>query len=226
MNAKQQLRERFDATEQWHWNHRREYEWLDNGEAPGQIHWSNVHKGWRDRQWRTEGTIVRLFQVPYTAFGDYCGSHVESSNHATILGDFEGSKAVVECLGSMGSNCIMVAVDYLTNEEAQRMIETLDALADYPVLDESRWSNEEHEYACGDGWESFGRYDFRQALEAEVGEEAEDLPDSEIDALYWQAAEQEGYWPEFEAWQSPLYRVEDMAEAVARDWTPAPKTND
>lgn len=189
------------------------------------IYWSDLDQGWKPRERRLDGTSVRMYAVPYTAHGDYVGSHCESSNHNELMEQFAESFGVAECIGGYDSRCTMIAVDYVTNEEAEQLLEILEGLQNHPLINEERMSEEELEYADGDGWEHFGGYDWQRALREHFGADHDETADTLIDnlsteegrALYYTATERAEYRIEFEAYQSPLYRFEDMVEQLTLD---------
>lgn len=73
----------------------------------------------------------------------------------------------------------------LANDE---LFEVLLGLKDYPVIDDSTLSEVEMEIEEAD-WDSYGRDDFRKALEDKYGEEAEKLTNDDVDNLAYEASQ-------------------------------------
>lgn len=106
------------------------------------------------------------------------------------LADLADSPSVIFTEGSYGTNYAYLRADVWKDEIA--------ALEDYPILDESTWSDVEIERQ-NDAWESWARSDFRRALAGEAdaiseafAEYVENLDDSTLDSLFWDACSESG----------------------------------
>jgi hypothetical protein len=62
------------------------------------------------------------------------------------------------------------------------LVDVVSALMDYPVLDESLWSEVEHEM-IDEHWVSYGRHDAEIALARALGVDASDLTDHAVSVL-------------------------------------------
>lgn len=117
--------------------------------------------------------------------GDYCGASHTLSNCKVLLEEFCGSPQCREVYGSYGSSSVVVDPRYLTEE----LLESLQSLENYPVLDENHCSNLEVELQ-GQAWENWGQRDFQSSLESRLSslygdEMAESITESLNDeALY------------------------------------------
>jgi hypothetical protein len=95
-----------------------------------------------------------------------------------LLEEFCGSPQCREAYGSHGSSSVVVDPRYLTEE----LLESLQSLENYPVLDEDHCSNLEVELQ-GQAWENWGQRDFQRSLESRLSslcddETAEEITDS------------------------------------------------
>ena len=91
---------------------------------------------------------------------DYCDSgSVEVSNHRVFLERYGKLPNVYDVYGGYGTFAVAIRRDSVTPE----MQADLDALDDYPLLDEDDHSEVEME-AEQESWESYARADFAQEL--------------------------------------------------------------
>jgi hypothetical protein len=83
------------------------------------------------------------FLVPDALSGsDYCSSgSVEVSNHRVFLDQFKDSPNMYDVYGGYGTFAVAIRLDSITDE----MVEVLNALEDYPVIDEEDLSEVECE---------------------------------------------------------------------------------
>jgi hypothetical protein len=110
--------------------------------------------------------------------GDYCGAPHTLSNCRVLLEEFGGSPQCREAYGSHGSSSVAIDPRYLSNE----LLESLQSLESYPVLDESDCSELELELQC-EAWESWAEREFQRALESRLSslcgdETAEEITES------------------------------------------------
>jgi hypothetical protein len=78
-------------------------------------------------------------------------------------------------------NCDSIALE-LDSEAPEDLLDVLEALADYPVLDDSLWSEVEQEM-IEDHWESYGRRDTLEALATALEVDYLDLSPNAVEAV-------------------------------------------
>jgi hypothetical protein len=109
---------------------------------------------------------MSLLWVPdYCQAGDYGGAIHYLSNARVLLKEHGGSPECRELYGSYGSSGIVVDPRYLSEE----LLESLQSLESYPVLDEEDSSSLELELQS-EAWESHLSRDFLRALERSLSE--------------------------------------------------------
>jgi len=140
-----------------------------------------IFKGWgMDSIHSIDGSITYgdgridfpLFSPQSTSYGDYCGCAYTRSNQEAlceILDAIEAEKGIEiyhvahEAYGTRSIHLYPRAFAFAEVREA------LQAIADYPILDEDRASEIEQELIV-EAWENYARADFRAALENAVPE--------------------------------------------------------
>ena len=134
------------------------------------------------RLWQS---VSLLWLSDHALSGDYCGAPHTASNCRVLLEEFGGSPQCRETYGSYGSRSIAIDPRYLSDE----LLESLQSLESYPVLDESDCSELELELQT-EAWESWAERDFSRALEERLSslcgdETAEEIVESlSSDQLY------------------------------------------
>lgn len=121
--------------------------------------------------------------LPYTVSGDYVGSRVETSNCRTLLEAYP--ETVWERLESHGSSMAMVWLRDMVavlseSHEHHGLLDDLEYLQRYPVLDECLWSQLELEDA-NECWDSFGAWDTARRLR-DMGY---DVDEDDVNGLPW-----------------------------------------
>lgn len=101
--------------------------------------------------------------------GDYGGELLCASNLAVFLEEHGEKPGVKELYGSHGSSGLGLDVRYVTEE----MLEAIESLESYPLLDEDHLSHLELEKE-GEAWECWARSDFSRYLESRLSELLED----------------------------------------------------
>ena len=106
----------------------------------------------------------KVFILPnYCSGSDYSGSLVEVSNHKAILeslpGEYEDGIEYLDYSGGHGTFALAIRLDALTPD----LLEMLESLEDYPVADESLWSELETE-SQNEAWNAWAKDEFRTAL--------------------------------------------------------------
>jgi hypothetical protein len=175
------------------------------------------------RLWQT----MSLLWVPdYCQSGDYGGAVHYRSNANVLLGEFS-SPQCRELYGSYGSHGVAIDPRYLSEE----LLENLQSLENYPVLDEDALSHLELELQ-GEAWESWARSDFSRKLESllcdllsahyEDGDDeraeqsVESLSEDQLWSLFSNAAEEANlYW---ESQHNDVYiDCDRVAESLSED---------
>jgi hypothetical protein len=175
------------------------------------------------RLWQT----MSLLWVPdYCQSGDYGGAVHYRSNANVLLGEFS-SPQCRELYGSYGSHGVAIDPRYLSEE----LLENLQSLESYPVLDEDALSHLELELQ-GEAWESWARSDFSRKLEKllcdllsahyEDGDDeraeqsVESLSEDQLWSLFSNAAEEASiYW---ESQHNDVYiDCDRVAESLSED---------
>jgi hypothetical protein len=105
-------------------------------------------------------SVSILWVSDYALYGDYCGAPHTASNCRVLLEEFGGSPQCREACGSYGSRSVVIDPRYLSDE----LLESLQSLEDYPILDENDCSELELELQ-DEAWESWAKRDFSQSLE-------------------------------------------------------------
>jgi hypothetical protein len=101
--------------------------------------------------------------------GDYGGDLVYASNLAVFLEDHGEKIGVKELHGGYGSSGLGLDVRYISEE----MLQAIESLESYPVLDEDHLSHLEVEKE-GEAWECWARSDFSRYLEKRLCDLLED----------------------------------------------------
>ena len=105
---------------------------------------------------------------------------VSVSNYRTLF----GSWGELECWHASPYPQRYVALD-LGSEAPDDLTDVIDRLADYPILDESLWSEVEQEI-IGEHYESYGRHDIIAEIGTRLGIDAAKLNlEAAVDTLVW-----------------------------------------
>lgn len=129
------------------------------------------------------------------SYSDYSGSTLEVANQIAFLKEFrpewtiayapdkmlgyDETIEIFDIYGGHGTSAIAISIEWLLdpkNEEvADSILECLEALYDYPVINDDELSNYEMEQSYKE-WESWGRYDFISGLEKRFDVELDFFP--------------------------------------------------
>jgi len=111
--------------------------------------------------------------------GDYCGAPHTASNMRVLLEEFSGPE-LRSCSGGYGAQSVAIDPRYLS----EALLENLQSLENYPVLDEDDCSALELELQQ-EAWESWAQRDFSRALEKRLSSalEDEDVAEETIESL-------------------------------------------
>jgi hypothetical protein len=137
-------------------------------EKTGTIGYCDLERGGHDNHVTWEW----MFEPDTMTFSDYSGSSVERANCQTFLEQHEETEGVYETTGGYGTMGVAITLSAITEE----MIEILDALQDYPVIDDEALSALEMKLEDED-WDSWIKDDFRRALKKTL-----QLPDDDPEA--------------------------------------------
>jgi hypothetical protein len=109
-----------------------------------------------------ESEQVTLLEIPYTSWGDYVGTAADRSNHRVLL-DCYGEHLVYLTFG-FGGHSLAVRLD---REIPESLVDLVDGLMDYPIVDEADWSALEMELESED-WADWGRRDVIRDVEVRI----------------------------------------------------------
>jgi len=152
---------------------------------------------------RTYSAYDSMWTPPYSTYGDYIGSDVERSNQLELIDMLDAAEEATETellysLSYPGYGSVVLYIQrqaYLPRD----VVEAINGLADYPLINEDRYSECENE-TREINWSNWGRDEFRRILEEEC-ESWEDRSDEDIDAEYtnrnpdnWGYGEGGGAW--------------------------------
>jgi hypothetical protein len=155
------------------------------------------------------GEVTLLFVSDFTGSSDYSGGLPYLSNCEVLLEEYS-SPECRELIGGHGSKSVVIDPRYLSEE----LLESLESLESYPVLDESHWS-ELSEKLKGESFESWVESDLRRYIEEtlvealteggvrereEAEEEAEEIAENASNDILWEiiseADSDGGLWEE------------------------------
>ena len=166
-----------------------------------------------------EATDTDFLTPELLSGSDYCSSSsVEVSNHRVFLAKYGKLPNVYDVYGGYGTFSVAIRLDSITPE----MIEDLNALEDYPVLDEDDLGEVESETEQ-ESWDSFVRSDFIQELTKKFpGLDLTDLSNDRLDILFYNLMDRTNTYWEHEAGNTAFIRLKNMVEsATEQDITEA-----
>jgi hypothetical protein len=120
------------------------------------------------------------FYVPYSTGSEGSGSTVERSNYLCFLESHKGSEWVYDVHGGFGTYAVAVSLTGLLtcdDDTADSILDELEGLEDYPVLDEQALSELEMELS-DEAWETCYARDFAEAVKGKF----DDCADLELPA--------------------------------------------
>ena len=149
----------------------------------------------------------------YLGYSDYSGSTYSKSNHELFLKEFGEVDGVKNVHGGYGSNDVYIRLDVLnSNQDIQ---DCLNALDDYPVMDEEHLSEVEEE-AKEEAWNSYTRKDFLRALQKEFNYDLDKVSDAFIHRLFWKLEEHTNTYWIFE-YTDAYFPLDDLFEKLTRE---------
>jgi hypothetical protein len=141
------------------------------------------------------GEVALLFVSDFTGSSDYSGGLPYLSNCEVLLEEYN-SPECRELIGGYGSKSVVIDPRYLSEE----LMESLESLENYPVLDGDHWS-ELGEKLKGEAFESWVESDLRRYIEEalvealleggarereEAEEEAEEIAENASEGILWE----------------------------------------
>ena len=112
---------------------------------------------------------------------DYSGTTVEKANYRAFVKRY--NSGVSRLSGGYNTFAVVISISWLLEnpDEADDILNTLEALDDYPVVDEDELTLYEVEL-IQEGWESWARHDYLRGLDRKFGDV--DLTDDEAFELF------------------------------------------
>jgi hypothetical protein len=125
---------------------------------------STSYGEWDSLKTYSEVDPSKVFIVPqYCTGSDYSGNLCEVANHKAIIDSlpegYEDGAEYIEYSGGFGTFALAIRLDAITED----LLETLEALEDYSLIDDSLLSELENK-SQNEAWESSTRNEFRTAL--------------------------------------------------------------
>jgi len=102
--------------------------------------------------------------------GDYAGTTIERANHRAFLKLYGHLPGVHNVAGGFGMFATALSIKWLLDnpELAECILDTLEALNEYPVIDDEELSEYESELAR-EGWDTWARHDYCVGLKKKFG---------------------------------------------------------
>lgn len=142
---------------------------------------------------------------------DYSGSSVERANFRAFLESFRDVPGIVEMWGGHGTYAIAIRLDVHHAE----ILETLERLEDYPVVDDDTLSELEMEMDS-EAWESWARADFRREVCARFGVDISEVSDDDVFRVFSSACDATSTYFECDG-ADRFIRVEEVAKGCELD---------
>jgi hypothetical protein len=151
-----------------------------------------VEKIMEKRLW---GEVTLLFVSDFAGSSDYSGGLPYLSNCEVLLEEYN-SPECRELIGGYGSRSVAIDPRYLSEE----LLESLESLESYPVLDEEHWSELSEKFKT-EAFEDWLKSDLRRYIEEalvealleggvrereEAEEEAEEIAENASDDILWE----------------------------------------
>jgi hypothetical protein len=170
-----------------------------------------------------EETAELYFYVPYASGSDYSGSTCEKANAKCVEESYGEHDWVHPVYGGHGTYAVAIGITGLLSDcdddTFDEFCETLEDLADYPVIDEEALCEYEMEGA-DEAWESWCKGDFTRALEKEYEDEADfEWPDDSTLRAFFEERREDAneYWFN-EGYGPDMYvRVDEVVKGITFD---------
>jgi hypothetical protein len=119
--------------------------------------------------------------------GDYAGTIIEAANNRAFLRLYGHLEGVHDVRGGHGTRAVAISIQWLLDNP--QVLDTLEALEDYPIIDDEVLSEYELEL-IREGWETWARHDYLVGLCRRFGDVA--MTDDELYELFNRVAERIG----------------------------------
>jgi hypothetical protein len=172
-----------------------------------------------------------VFEVPYCSGSDYSGSMVEKANYKEFGELYPDVPYIHNSFGGHGTFAIFIELcRFLSadlaldnkNPMPENILETIEGLEDYPLIDDEALSQMEME-ATEEAWHDWMRDDLRKAIEKAFSVEfdyCDDMsqPNSEqqFRKLFWNWCEKANEYPQDGGGQMYV-RIENLIPHIDRD---------
>jgi len=175
----------------------------------------DTHK-YTDRSDNREWVDKVFYLLPHASFGDYDNSSfVERANAKEFDEMFSFVSQRHGDYYSVFTGIDQDDLDAIKWDDLESLIETCNALEDYPIINEETMSELEIE-AQNEAWKDWGLNDFRKELVKRFGEYYEDfieaLSDDMLTEVFYKAADKANEYWESEAGGGVYIRIERVVE--------------
>lgn len=155
---------------------------------------------------------------------DCSGTTLELSNYEVFKEQFGDLSGVYDVYGGYSTFSIAISVKWLLNpdneEKADEIIECLNGLSDYPVIDEDHLSNMESEKEIEYITKEWVQWDLNSELKKQLGIEITECTGDQAWDLYRMWSERANEHPVFEDNGWPYIRTEELVKThIAGDLT-------
>jgi len=158
-----------------------------------------------------EVTAEDYFLPDLLGGSDYSGCSVHRSNHRAFLQEFGDVAGVHEVYGERGTFAVAVRLD-VDNPE---LWETLEALTEYPAVDDEDVSLLEFEEQQ-EAWENWAAWDYRKELEKRFECDMDPIDAETLSEIFRAVcAEKNEYWIDENGSGGPWIDVAKIAELTA-----------
>lgn len=160
---------------------------------------------------------TKAYYLPGLLSGsDYSGTTVELSNFRCFKDQYKDQLGISIWTLFGGYSTFGIAIDW--EKATDEMKETLQALDDYPVIDEGAMSQLECEQQ-DEAWDNYLASDFKRALGKKFTSEADELTldemeDSTLFALFRQAMEKTNTYYVHEDTQGPYVNIDRLIQGI------------
>lgn len=159
-----------------------------------------------------------LITSKYWTGSDYSGTTVELSNYQVFMEKFQDllGTAIFDIWGGYSTFSTAISIKWLLDpeneEKAQEIIDVLQELDRYPVIDEDHLSSmeleKENNYVTND-W----LYDLNQEMKKQHGIEITNVTKEQLRDLYYDLSERANSYPEFEDNGAPYIDTEKIVKS-------------
>lgn len=160
-----------------------------------------------------------LIISPYWTGSDYSGTTIELSNYEVFKEEFKDllGNAIFDVYGGYSTFSIAISVrwmlDPLNEEKALEIIEVLNALSNYPLIDDNHLSDMESEKEYEWVTDKWGFGDCEDEFKKQYGIELLDTTDDQKWDLYRELSERSNNYPLFEDNGVPYIHWKEIVES-------------